>query len=154
MIEDDRLRLILTCCHPALAMEFRVALTLRTVCGLSPAQIARHFLMSEAAMGQRLLRAKQKIQGAQIPYRVPHDSLLDERIAVLGFDPESRVYIHHDFNSRGETEASKGTVQGDTWTWLSNESMAGKMMKGRFTIRELSPTSFTFKFEMAPEEGE
>ena len=80
VIEDDRLRLIFTCCHPALPMESRVALTLRTVCGLSTAQIAKNFLMSEAAMGQRLLRAKQKIQDVQIPYRVPPDSLLDERL--------------------------------------------------------------------------
>jgi RNA polymerase sigma-70 factor (ECF subfamily) len=84
---DDRLRLIFTCCHPALALESRVALTLKTVAGLSTGQIARAFLVSEPTMSQRLLRTKQKISHAAIPYRVPPDELLAERtggvLAVL-----------------------------------------------------------------------
>ena len=78
---DDRLRLIFTCCHPALALEGRVALTLKTVAGLSTAEIARAFLVSEPTMSQRLLRTKQKISNAAIPYRVPPDELLAERIS-------------------------------------------------------------------------
>ena len=70
-IDDERLRLIFTCCHPALAMETRVALTLRMVGGLTVPEIARAFLVQEAAMGQRITRAKAKIKAARIPYRVP-----------------------------------------------------------------------------------
>ena len=70
-IDDDRLRLIFTCCHPALGMEARVALTLRMVGGLTVPEIARAFLVQEAAMGQRITRAKAKIAAARIPYRVP-----------------------------------------------------------------------------------
>ena len=70
-IDDDRLRLIFICCHPALAMEARIALTLRMVGGLTVAEIARAFLVQEATMGQRITRAKGKIKAARIPYRVP-----------------------------------------------------------------------------------
>ena len=77
---DDRLRLVFTCCHPALALEARVALTLKVVSGLTTEAIGRAFLTSEATMGQRLLRAKQKIAQAGIPYRVPSDDLLPERV--------------------------------------------------------------------------
>ncbi|MFC3993125.1 RNA polymerase sigma factor, partial [Actinoplanes siamensis] len=77
---DDRLRLIFTCCHPALAMESRVALTLRTVAGVPTAQIARLFLVGEPAMAKRLTRAKAKIAQARIPYRVPSGPALTERL--------------------------------------------------------------------------
>jgi RNA polymerase sigma-70 factor (ECF subfamily) len=70
-IADDRLRLIFTCCHPALALEAQVALTLRTLGGLTTEEIARAFLVPEPTMAQRLVRAKQKIKAARIPYRVP-----------------------------------------------------------------------------------
>jgi RNA polymerase sigma-70 factor, ECF subfamily len=80
-IPDERLRLIFTCCHPALSIEARVALTLRTVGGLSTREIARAFLLSEATVAQRLVRAKRKIQQSGIPYRVPPAELLAERLA-------------------------------------------------------------------------
>jgi RNA polymerase sigma-70 factor (ECF subfamily) len=80
-IEDDRLRLIFTCCHPALPLEGRVALTLRSLAGLSTVEIAKAFLVPEATMAKRLTRAKAKIAAAGIPYRVPPAHLLPERTA-------------------------------------------------------------------------
>ena len=80
-VDDERLRLVFTCCHPALAMEARVALTLRMVGGLTVPEIARAFLVQETTMGQRITRAKAKIKAARIPYRVPAADDLPARVS-------------------------------------------------------------------------
>jgi RNA polymerase sigma-70 factor (ECF subfamily) len=81
--QDDRLRLIFTCCHPALAREAQVALTLRLLCGLSTAEVARAFLVQESTMAARITRAKKKISAARIPYRVPGPDELPERVGAV-----------------------------------------------------------------------
>lgn len=82
-IPDDRLRLVFTCCHPVLAEDAQVALTLRLVCGLSTAEVARAFLVSEPTMAARISRAKKRIAAAQVPYQVPEPEDLPERLAAV-----------------------------------------------------------------------
>ncbi|MFI6602416.1 RNA polymerase sigma factor [Nonomuraea sp. NPDC050536] len=108
-VVDDRLRLIFTCCHPALAMEARVALTLRTICAVPTADIARAFLVSESTMARRLTRAKTKISDARIPYRVPGGAALGERLpgvlAVL------YLLFTHGYNADGEPAFAEEAVR-------------------------------------------
>jgi RNA polymerase sigma-70 factor (ECF subfamily) len=107
VIADDRLRLVFTCCHPALAREAQVALTLRLVCGLSTADIAAAFLVSEPTMAARVTRAKKKIAGARIPYRVPGGAELPERLdAVL-------TVVHLLFTTGHTDPAGADLVRGD-----------------------------------------
>jgi RNA polymerase sigma-70 factor, ECF subfamily len=103
-VTDDRLRLIFTCCHPALILEAQVALTLRTLCGLTTEQIARAFLVPLPAMAQRLVRAKQKIRDAQIPYRIPPEQELAERLEAV------MLVVYLVFNE-GYTATSNDTHQ-------------------------------------------
>ena len=104
-VRDDRLRLIFTCCHPALRTEHRVALTLRLLGGLSADEVARSFLVSEPAMAKRLVRAKYKIKAAKIPYRVPEETDLPERLdSVL-----SVLYLIYNTGLDGSARATLRT---------------------------------------------
>jgi RNA polymerase sigma-70 factor (ECF subfamily) len=106
-IPDDRLRLVFTCCHPALAREAQVALTLRLVCGLTTVEIARAFLVAEPTMAARVTRAKKKISAARIPYRVPGPADLPERLdAVL-------TVVHLLFTTGHTAPAGSELVRGD-----------------------------------------
>lgn len=124
-IPDDRLRLIFTCCHPALALEAQVALTLRLLCGLSTADVARAFLVPEATMAARITRAKKKISAARIPYRVPPASGLHERVdGVL-----SVVYLVY---TTGHTSPSGAD--------LMRRDLAERGLELARTLRVLLPT--------------
>jgi RNA polymerase sigma-70 factor (ECF subfamily) len=107
VVADDRLRLVFTCCHPALAREAQVALTLRLVCGLTTAEIARAFVVSEPTMAARVTRAKKKISAARIAYRVPGAAELPDRLdAVL-------TVVHLVFTTGHTAPSGPGLVRGD-----------------------------------------
>jgi RNA polymerase sigma-70 factor (ECF subfamily) len=106
-LEDDRLRLIFTCCHPALKVEAQVALTLRTLGGLTTEEIARAFLLPAATVAQRIVRAKRKIKEANVPYRVPPDHLLPERM------PAVLAVIYLVFNEGYAAATGAGLIRAD-----------------------------------------
>lgn len=124
-VTDDRLRLIFTCCHPALAEEAQVALTLRTLCGLTTEEIARAFLAAPATMAQRLVRAKTKIRDARIPYEVPEASELAERTEAV------MAVIYLVFNE-GYTAS-----QGDEWV---RRDLCSEAIRLARLLVELLPT--------------
>ncbi len=124
--EDDRLRLIFTCCHPALHSEAQVALTLRTLGGLSTVEIARAFLIPEATLAQRLVRAKRKIQAARIPYEIPATGRLGERVSAV------RTVLYLIFNEGYSATAGDSLVR---------RELCGEAIRLTRTLAALLPPS-------------
>src|SRR4051794_15656558 len=124
LFRDDRLRLIFTCCHPALSEEARVALTLRMVCGLETGEVARAFLVSEATMAARITRAKQKIARAAIPYRVPSAEDLPERL-------DAGLAVVHLIYTTGHTAPSGAS--------LARPDLTDRALELALLLRELLP---------------
>ena len=123
MVRDDLLRLIFTCCHPALSPDARVALTLRILCRMSTVEIARVFLVADTTMGQRISRAKQKIATARIPYRVPSDHELPDRLpAVLAVVHAVVTAGHHAPEGRLDTRFDLAE-EGIRLAWLMHDLM-------------------------------
>ncbi|HWA64977.1 MAG TPA: sigma-70 family RNA polymerase sigma factor [Mycobacteriales bacterium] len=120
-IPDDRLRLIFTCCHPALAQESQVALTLRLLCGLTTAEVARAFLVTEPTMAARITRAKKKISAAKIPYRVPPPEELPERLSAV------LAVVHLLFTTGHTAPAGERLVRGDL---VSRATDLARMLNG------------------------
>ena len=110
LVKDDQLRLIFTCCHPALQREHQVALTLRLLGGLTVDEVARSFLVTEAAMAKRLVRAKYKIRAARIPYRIPRDAELSERL-------QSVLTVIYLIYNTGLDDPERAVLRGDA-IWL------------------------------------
>jgi RNA polymerase sigma-70 factor (ECF subfamily) len=132
VITDDRLRLVFTCCHPALAREAQVALTLRLVCGLTTAEIAQAFLISEPTMAARVTRAKKKISAARIPYRVPGEAELPDRLdAVL-------TVVHLLYTTGHTAPAGPDLVRADlVERAISLARMLGELMPDEREVRGL-----------------
>ena len=122
-IPDDRLRLIFTCCHPALGSEARSALTLREVCGLTTEEIARAFLTSPSAIAQRIVRAKAKIRDARIPYEVPSPAELPDRLDTV-LQVIYLVYNEGYSASSGESLTRRGALRGSHPPWAAPDGAA------------------------------
>ena len=135
---DDRLRLIFTCCHPALSTETQVALTLRLLCGLSTGEVARSFLVTEQTMAVRLVRAKRKIKAARIPYRVPGDHEL----------PEWNARVHHVI--AGPASASP-VAEGTEWVVQMRAS--GGRWPSRSRALVVDPVAHRFEYETHTDDG-
>ena len=148
VVSDDRLRLIFTCCHPALSTQAQVALTLRLLGGLSTMQVARAFLVAEATMARRLVRAKHKIKAARIPYRIPADHELPSRLRPLasplvGEAQEARA-VMSTINRNSETHQPASTRQASTGSAHQGASSpCQRFARNRATCNRVTPHDTT-----------
>jgi RNA polymerase sigma-70 factor (ECF subfamily) len=139
-IPDERLELLFTCCHPALATEAQVALTLRTLGGLSTGEIARAFLVPEPTMAQRLVRAKAKIKAAGIPFRVPPDHLLPDRLAAV----TATIYLifNEGYGGRGELAVEAIRLGGALAELMPDEPEAQGLLALMLLLEARRPARF------------